>query len=504
MTGLAGFVSKDRSHTSKFNSIREFINHRGNEYKICESYLMPKESTKLSLSLFLNHNQKLKILENNNGFFLLDIFYISESNWKKIIQFIQETPFDELNDKIEESLSIGGFISAKVVGDEVMFYRSRDGSIPFYYSHNTGEIAFSSEKKGLYAISHFNVMRLKPGEQLILKNDTEISVTPAPPMKLSEDVRTEEEQLEDLKRIVTRPFNQLRGLDKCGVLFSGGVDSSLAALLTKKNCENVLLFSASSKESHDTSVACDSAEYLDLPLVITEISPELIWESLPSVLYSIETSVRMHVEIALPFFISSKTANELGYSVLISGQGPDELFGGYARHIRLYQEKNQQNLNEQLRDEISVTHENNIERDEKAVAFNSESIFFPFLDPEFVRFSLNVPAKFKLNPNQQVSRKIIFRKLAEELGLSPMIAQRPKKATQYSSGTSKMIEIAFLTECPNYGKASAKEKKDLIQTILDSMLFELGFPGRKPASTGTAFNREPLDSLKDLIEQGKA
>ncbi|MCK4567152.1 MAG: hypothetical protein KAU48_07575, partial [Candidatus Thorarchaeota archaeon] len=64
-----------------------------------------------------------------------------------------------------------------------------------------------------------------------------------------------EQVLDSLKLHLENSFTQLEGEKKCAVLFSGGVDSSLAALLTKKHCDDTLLITARCEGSHDQQVA---------------------------------------------------------------------------------------------------------------------------------------------------------------------------------------------------------------------------------------------------------
>nr|WP_269850217.1 asparagine synthase-related protein [Methanosarcina horonobensis] len=62
------------------------------------------------------------------------------------------------------------------------------------------------------------------------------------------------------------------------------------------------------------------------------LSPEEIEAAVPQVIYATESTDPMKVAIGLPLYIAAKTAREGGKRVLLTGQGADELFGGYSRH----------------------------------------------------------------------------------------------------------------------------------------------------------------------------
>ncbi|MHA1908494.1 MAG: asparagine synthase-related protein, partial [Candidatus Thorarchaeota archaeon] len=306
-------------------------------------------------------------------------------------------------------------------------------------------------------------------------NSKQQATEPLEPWKGSQDDALK--RLEEFLRTSVELTNDW----KSGVLFSGGVDSSLVAQAVKDTESDILLFSAGTETSRDNKQTTYAAKKLKLERVYTEMTPEIVWDLLPEVIFAAEVRNRMDVEIALPFYVCSKKAKEHGVNLLFSGQGPDELFAGYTKHVRLYQEEGSTSLENQLRKEISITHEANISRDERVIATNGITAYFPYLETHFVRTALSLPAEWKIDPGKSPERKVIFRKLARRMGLPKDLALAPKKATQFSSGSSKMLTAAIVSQSGVKDTLTSKQADDIAQDILNQISFKLGFPmiGRK-------------------------
>ncbi|MFW9800621.1 MAG: asparagine synthase C-terminal domain-containing protein, partial [Candidatus Thorarchaeota archaeon] len=243
--------------------------------------------------------------------------------------------------------------------------------------------------------------------------------------------------------------------------------------------------------SHDRRVADRSAKSIGLDLVEVEIEPNVVWEFLPRVIWAIESSKLMDVEIALPFFLAAQRASDDGLTIMVSGQGPDELFAGYSRHLRIYQEEGPDSLTLRLWEEVSRTHEVNIERDERAIASHGLRAFFPYLENRFVRLALTMPASWKIHPEETPSRKIVFRELARFLGLPEAITKIPKRATQYSSGSSSALQEAVSRHVKNASNLGRKKIVALTQSVLDRLSCDMGMPVEKSPQK-IEFRTEPI------------
>lgn len=278
-----------------------------------------------------------------------------------------------------------------------------------------------------------------------------------------------EQVIKSLKIHLENSFSRLKGEDRCAVLFSGGVDSALAALMSKKYCNDALLITARCKGSHDEKVALKAANAMSLPLAEVLIDTDSLWEALPYVVRAIDSRKRMDVEIALPFFHAAREASKRGYNLIVSGQGPDELFAGYARYERFMVEDGTERVENALWEDVSITEEVNLQRDRLAIGHFGVEAIFPYLHQEFVRTALIIPATLNIDPSKKPSRKLLFRKLAMQLGVPERVAITPKRATQYSSGTSKMLEIALRKYVDSMKGLTKKEMHTAIQEFLNSI-----------------------------------
>ena len=416
------------------------------------------------------------------------------------------TPKTGIQDLLESSISDNDFLpcifnSLAVVIDAggLRVLRSIDGTRPFHYGRVDGSILLATDKKSLWAGGISNVQSLNPGCELRVSWTGTITLEKS--LSIDEIVvvreAPQEKLIQSLKQTLLGSFSRIGDSAKCAVLFSGGVDSSLAGLLASKRCSNTVLISTYAKGSRDASVVQHAADLLALDVIEMPMSDKIVWDLLPEVIYATECTRRMDIEIALPFFIAAREAGRQGIPLVVSGQGPDELFAGYAKHVRLYENRGEEALEIQLRNEVSITHKTNIERDERAISFSGVDAWFPYFDCEFMKLALSIPANRKIAVGKTPERKIIFRELATELGLPTELAHAPKKATQYSSGAARMLSIAiseYVPECRNL----TKRQLDLsVQDVLNYIAKQLEIPIQNDAMHSYDFDVK----LRSLITE---
>jgi len=277
-----------------------------------------------------------------------------------------------------------------------------------------------------------------------------------------------EQLLVILQKHLKDAFKRIDNVNKCAVLFSGGVDSALAALMTKETCKDTLLITARGEESHDAKVAIRAAKSMNLPLVEIELNSRILWKTLPDLLNAIDSRKRMDVEIALPFFFAAKEAKVRGYELLVSGQGPDELFGGYARYEKMMVDLGSEKVEQALWEDFSITDQANLTRDSQAVKAHGIDVFFPYAYTEFAKTALTIPSSLNIDPSKRPSRKLLFRELAIRIGVPSEVALTPKRATQYSSGSSRLLEQAICDNVDSIRNLPKRERYTAIQDFLDS------------------------------------
>lgn len=314
------------------------------------------------------------------------------------------------------------------------------GVKPLFYSKNGGNFGFASSKLSLSEVGFTDIDTLKP--EHILFNGEDIS----PAQHLWEKIQDGDVAKID-KMLKLSVAKRVEGLTSVGVIFSGGVDSSYLALLLKEISENiplkVKLYAVGVEGSKDVEAAIYASKYLNLDLEICEVTEESIRKALPQVVRAIGDDNLMKVGVGLTTYFATKLVAEDGMKVAISGQGADELFGGYKRYLKSFVDGS---LNWTLREDMSNMYHVNLERDDACSMLNSVELRLPFLDETLVELVLNIQDNKKIVSMHDDMRKSILRKLAFEEGLNYEIAYRPKKAAQYGTGIDKILRKKIIKD----------------------------------------------------------
>ena len=210
------------------------------------------------------------------------------------------------------------------------------------------------------------------------------------------------------------------------VAFSGGVDSSLVAMLASRHAEIELLV-VGTPGTHDLAAADESAALLNLNIRRLEISPAQMVAASQELAATLTLS-RQEVEFLLPFWL---VAREATHPLLLCGQGADELFGGYDRFRRSAAAPD-------LAAEVAQLQARLPQREEVIARHFDREVACPFLDTRVVAAADAFPQMERI----LAPGKGPLRAAAAALGLPAVIAQRSKKAAQYGSGAQKAIRGA--------------------------------------------------------------
>jgi len=203
----------------------------------------------------------------------------------------------------------------------------------------------------------------------------------------------------------------IKGFYSPAVLFSGGLDSSVIVLLAK---EPKLYTLCGSERSYDYVSAKRSAALLGLdfePVSFNELDIKEAASALGS---------KSSLDIA--HYILARAVKE---NTVLSGQGADELFLGYAKYLRMSDEEKKTKARDDFEKWVFE------EKEKKIFALFKKDIFFPYIALKDTAFSL---------PLKEREGKKFLRSLAISLGLPEEIALQRKKAMQYGSGVDKAVK----------------------------------------------------------------
>jgi asparagine synthase (glutamine-hydrolysing) len=135
----------------------------------------------------------------------------------------------------------------------------------------------------------------------------------------------------------------------------------------------------------------------------------------------------------VPLYIASTEAKSRNINMLLTGQGADELFGGYHRYKEIIK-KSTAALHEAIVADVSRLPRRDILRDNTVADAAGIKLAAPFLDPDVVELALSIPAALKVREfDGELVGKYILRRAAESV-VPAKIAWRDKKAMQYGSG----------------------------------------------------------------------
>ncbi|HOT02907.1 MAG TPA: asparagine synthase-related protein [Methanolinea sp.] len=211
--------------------------------------------------------------------------------------------------------------------------------------------------------------------------------------------------------------------DKGAVALSGGVDSSLVAVLAGLPCLAVGI-----EGSHDLEKADSAARLLGLDCTRVAIRRGEVEEALVAVVSVIPQKSPVDASIGTTVFFIARAARDLGSSRVLTGQGADELFGGYARYLTTG------DIESQLVTDFATLGAQ-ADRDQAVAALHGVLLSLPYLDLRVVNAAKALPPERKVIGNL---RKVALREVAERY-MPRDLAWREKKAMQYGSGVAKEI-----------------------------------------------------------------
>ena len=334
----------------------------------------------------------------------------------------------------------GSYTAVLTDGRSILCYRDPTGSRPLYFAVDTDLAAFSTLKRPLKAMG-LNPKPFPPGGVAKAKGGL-IRFERVRRIRPSRPPSTFGEAVERVAETLLECFEECaRDLSGVAVGFSGGLDSSLTAMLLDRLGLDMMLVSVGVRGSKVFEAAERGAELLGLPYTLVSMEEEEVLELLKPVTDAVEVDGLMDLSIALPLHRAAVESSRMGFRVMALGQGLDEMFGGYSRHVRTYRSKGLEGVAVELLNDLVRSPERNFARDFKACTSAGVELRLPAVDERLLSLSLSIPPDFKVSTDS--GRKLVLRKAAEKLGLPAELARRLKKAIQYETGFYKVLSKAL-------------------------------------------------------------
>ena len=482
MGTLTAILDKTGADTTEtvLRMLRTLGSERTDAYGIASPYitrtanvLEKLQSSKLHSSISIGHTfSKILILDKKQPLSLENASLVFEgrifptdtrmSDAEIFAQKIQENRTENTKKFLQETE--GNFAFAIAEPEKLVAGRDLLGIRPLYYGENTVLAGMASERKALWAIGIRNVKSFPPGAIAeIDRHGFRFSFAKKIVQREREHLKMKKAS-SDLVKLLKKAVNEnTTELKRVAVSFSGGLDSSIIALLAKRAGIDVELIHVSMANQAETEHAKEAAAELKLPIHIYTYNEADVLSTLPHVLRLIEESDPVKASIGIPFYWVAENAAKLECKILLAGQGGDELFGGYKRYVDEYIHEGRDSILYTMFQDIVKLHENNLERDFKICNSKGIELRLPFATNEIVNFALSLPLELKLEPNDDTLRKLVLRQAGRNLGLPESIANRPKKAMQYATGISRTLNKI------------AKRKNQSLQIYLQTA-FQTVFP----------------------------
>ncbi|OOW84868.1 asparagine synthetase B [Xanthomonas campestris pv. vitistrifoliae] len=215
-------------------------------------------------------------------------------------------------------------------------------------------------------------------------------------------------QLQELREAFERAVHRQLMTDvPYGVLLSGGLDSSLVAAVAARYArhrieENDITeawwprlhsFAIGLKGSPDLAAAEVAAAALGTVHHGFEYTFDEGLDALPDVIRHIETYDVTTIRASTPMFLLARRIKAMGVKMVLSGEGSDEIFGGY---LYFHKAPNAREFHEELVRKLDALNNYDCLRANKSMMAWGVEPRVPFLDREFLDVAMRMDARFKM------------------------------------------------------------------------------------------------------------
>jgi len=235
---------------------------------------------------------------------------------------------------------------------------------------------------------------------------------------------------EELKAKIISAVEKRIPKEKFGIFFSGGIDSSLIALICKQAKADFICYVVGMKKASDVDAAKKAAKEMGIKLKFRVFNLGAAEKIIKETTKIVGPDV-MKVGVGAVVYAAAEFAKKDGIKTFFSGLGSEEIFAGYERH------SNADNINEECWSGLKQMYNRDFLRDYALGKELKIEVLTPFLDSDLIKTAMQIPGKEKMNKEY---KKVILREISEEMGLPKEIAWRKKKAAQYGSRFHKSLQ----------------------------------------------------------------
>ncbi|MEZ4809375.1 MAG: asparagine synthase B [Allomuricauda sp.] len=226
-----------------------------------------------------------------------------------------------------------------------------------------------------------------------------------------------------------------------GVLLSGGLDSSVTSAIAKKYSQKRIesgdtvdawwpqlhSFSVGLEGSPDLAAAQKVAAHIGTVHHEIKFTIQEGLDAIKDVIYNLETYDITTIRASTPMYLMARVIKSMGIKMVLSGEGADELFGGY---LYFHKAPSPKDFHEETVRKLNKLHMYDCLRANKSLAAWGIEGRVPFLDKEFMDVAMRINPKDKMINGERMEKWVVRK--AFESYLPASVAWRQKE--QFSDG----------------------------------------------------------------------
>ena len=326
--------------------------------------------------------------------------------------------------------------------DAYLIGRDHMGIVPLYMGWDkNGSFYVASELKSLEGVCN-KIEEFLPGHFLYSKDGQELQQWYKRDWTDFENVKDNETDIAAIRKGLEEAVHrQLMSDVPYGVLLSGGLDSSIIAAVTAKYARQRIesgdtqeawyprlhSFAVGLEGSPDLAAARKAADHIGSVHHEIKYTVQEGLDAIKDVIYHLETYDVTTIRASTPMYLLARVIKSMGIKMVLSGEGSDELFGGY---LYFHKAPSAQAFHEETVRKLGKLHLYDCLRANKSLMAWGIEGRVPFLDKEFMDIAMTINPKDKMITPDRME-KWVLRKAFEDL-LPESIAWRQKE--QFSDG----------------------------------------------------------------------